>query len=116
MGERRVVTFEYTLIRDVNDSLQQARHLAALLRGFPCKVNLIAFNPFDATQYARPNDERVRGFQTELMNAGLSTMVRATRGDEIGAACGQLVGDFEDRTRRRSRYIARQRAENAHVA
>lgn len=116
MGEHRVVTFEYTLIRDVNDSIEQARRLAVLLRGNPCKVNLIAFNPFRGTTYTRPEADRVRAFQTQLVNAGLVAMLRVTRGDEIDAACGQLVGEFEDRTRRRSRYIARQRAENARVA
>lgn len=113
LGERRAVTFEYTLIANVNDSIEQARHLAVLLRRIDCKVNLIAFNPFAGTRYQRPGDEVLRAFQTHLTNAGLNAMLRATRGDDIGAACGQLVGEFEDRTRRRARYIARQQAESA---
>lgn len=115
LGERRVVTFEYTLIAGVNDSIDHARQVAALLRGIPCKINLIAFNAFPGTDYVRPKGEVVRAFQTYLMNAGYATMLRATRGDDIWAACGQLVGEFEDRTRRRARYIARQRAESANV-
>lgn len=116
IGQRRVVTFEYTLMRGVNDSLAHAKRVAALLRDLPCKVNLIPFNAFPGAAYERPTDETIRRFQTHLMNAGYATMLRATRGDDIDAACGQLVGAFEDRTRRRSRYIARQRAEKANVA
>ena len=107
LGERRSVTFEYTLLDGVNDQLSQARDLARLLRAFPCKINLIPFNPFPGSSYDRPAMERVRAFQTVLMQSGYATMLRTTRGDDIDAACGQLVGRFADRTRRRERHLAR---------
>jgi len=111
LGERRSLTMEYTLLRGVNDSLEHARALARLLRGLRCKINLIPFNPFPASGYERPDDRAVRNFQTYLMNAGYATMLRTTRGDDINAACGQLVGRVQDRTRRQARYIARRKAQ-----
>ena len=111
LGERRSLTMEYTLLAGVNDSLDDARALARLLRDVRCKINLIPFNPFPDSGYERPDESRVRAFQTLLMNAGYATMLRTTRGDDIDAACGQLVGEVQDRTRRRERYIARRRAE-----
>ncbi len=111
LGERRSLTMEYTLLAGVNDSLEHARELADLLRDVRCKINLIPFNPFPASGYERPDAERVRAFQTYLMNAGYATMLRTTRGEDIDAACGQLVGEVQDRTRRQARYIARQKAE-----
>ena len=112
LGERRNVTMEYTLIEGVNDSLADARDLARLLTGLRAKVNLIPFNPFpeDRNGYRRPNPARIAKFQTCLLNAGVSAMLRTTRGDEIGAACGQLTGTVHDRTRRRIRYLAREAA------
>ena len=114
VGDRRAVTFEYTLIEGVNDRLADARDLVALLDGWRCKVNLIPFNPFPQNApafqngglpaYKRPNTARVRRFQTALQGGGLATMLRTTRGDDIAAACGQLTGSFPDRTRRRERY------------
>lgn len=109
IGERRVVTFEYTLLRGVNDSLADARALATLLADVPCKINLIPFNPFPHAGYERPDAHSVRAFQTLLMNRGFATMLRTTRGDDIDAACGQLVGNVTDRTRRHERYVARWR-------
>ncbi len=111
LGERRSLTMEYTLLRGVNDSLDHARALARVLRDVRCKINLIPFNPFPGSSYERPDEGAVRDFQTLLMNAGYATMLRTTRGDDIDAACGQLVGQVEDRTRRRERYIARSKAE-----
>ncbi len=107
LGERRALTVEYTLIKGVNDSLAQARALARLLRGLRCKINLIPFNPFPASGFERPDARAVRAFQTALLDAGYATMLRTTRGDDIGAACGQLTGAVNDRTRRQSRYLAR---------
>jgi len=109
LGERRAVTIEYTLIEGVNDSLQDAKDLARLLSGLRCKVNLIPFNPYpgDPNGYRRPAAARIARFQKCLLEAGHAAMLRTTRGDDIGAACGQLTGDFADRTRRRERYIAR---------
>lgn len=111
LGERRNVTMEYTLIEGVNDSVADARELAHLLTGLRAKVNLIPFNPFpeDRNGYRRPGPARVAKFQTGLLNAGVAAMLRTTRGEEIGAACGQLTGTVHDRTRRRIRYLARER-------
>ena len=113
LGPHRSVTIEYTLLKGVNDTLDHARELAALLRDLRCKINLIPFNPFPASGYERPDMDGVRAFQTLLLNAGYATMLRTTRGDDIQAACGQLVGQVEDRTRRQARYIARVQAEAA---
>lgn len=110
LGERRSLTMEYTLLKGVNDTLAHARALARLLKDVRCKINLIPFNPFPASGYERPDEASIRDFQTCLMNAGYATMRRATRGDDIDAACGQLVGQVQDRTRRQERYIARLQA------
>ncbi len=107
LGERRVLTMEYTLLRGINDSLGHARELAGLLRPVRCKVNLIPFNPFPASAYERPDEGAVRVFQKHLMDAGLPAMLRTTRGDDIEAACGQLTGLVTDRTHRQARYLAR---------
>jgi len=108
VGDRRPITFEYTLIEGVNDTLADARDLVALLRDWRCMVNLIPFNPFPVAgglpSYRRPSATRVAAFQRALLDAGIKTMLRTTRGDDIAAACGQLTGDFHDRTRRRARY------------
>ncbi len=110
LGEHRSITIEYTLLRGVNDSLEQARELARLLRGLRCKINLIPFNPFPASGYERPDENVVRAFQTVLLDAGYAAMLRTTRGEDISAACGQLVGAVADRTRRQARYLARVKA------
>lgn len=109
LGDWRSVTIEYTLIDGVNDSLEQAEALAKLLEDLRerSKINLIPFNPFPGSGYRRPTEARVRAFQTHLLKRGFATMLRTTRGEDIDAACGQLAGNFEDRTRRRERYIAR---------
>lgn len=109
LSDRRIVTFEYTLIDGVNDSDAIARDLAKLLRDFRCKVNLISFNPIALASFRRPSMESVRRFQRTLVDNGLMVTYRTTRGSDIDAACGQLVGQFADRTRRRSRYSAMQR-------
>ncbi len=108
LGARRTITIEYTLIDGVNDGLAHADDLARLLRGLRCKINLIPFNPFpdDARGYRRSPARRVAAFQGRLLNAGYTAMLRATRGDDIAAACGQLTGSVRDRTRRRQRYLA----------
>lgn len=102
----RVVTVEYTLIKGVNDRVEQARELAALLRDLPCKINLIPFNTFAQSQYQRPSGNAVSRFWQVLVDAGYIVTVRTTRGDDISAACGQLVGEVVDRTRRSERYRA----------
>jgi 23S rRNA (adenine2503-C2)-methyltransferase len=103
---KRVVTVEYTLISEVNDRPEHAHELAALLRDYPCKINLIPFNPFDASDYRRPSRNAVSRFWNILTEAGLRVTVRSTRGDDIDAACGQLVGRVDDRTRRSERHRA----------
>jgi len=105
LGERRSITIEYTLLRGVNDSTDDAEALAQVLRGLRCKVNLIPFNPFPGSPYERPSGNSVRRFQNRMQAAGYTTVCRATRGDDIDAACGQLVGQVADRTRRQQRYI-----------
>jgi 23S rRNA (adenine2503-C2)-methyltransferase len=87
---RRRITFEYVLIAGLNDSDGDAKRLASLLRGIPSKINLIPLNEFDGCALKRPADERVKEFQDMLANAGLTAMVRESRGRDILAACGQL--------------------------
>ncbi len=101
-GQRkRSITFEYTLLDGVNDSDDHARRLVKLLRRVPSKLNLIPFNPFPGTRYRCSSPERIDSFQNIVRQGGLIATVRKTRGDDIDAACGQLAGDFRDRTRRR---------------
>ncbi|MCH7741169.1 MAG: 23S rRNA (adenine(2503)-C(2))-methyltransferase RlmN [Proteobacteria bacterium] len=104
LGEKRTITVEYILIDKVNDQAEHALQLIELLRDFPCKINLIPFNPFPGTTYKTPKRQAVRAFQDKLVDAGYATMVRTTRGQDIQAACGQLVGEVADRTRRQERY------------
>lgn len=104
--KKRVVTIEYTLIAGVNDQPQQAVELAQLLKDFPCKINLIPFNTFAQSNYERPSGNAVSRFWQVLVDAGHIVTVRTTRGDDIDAACGQLVGEVVDRTRRSERYRA----------
>ncbi len=101
-GSQRV-TFEYVLLKDVNDTPAQARHLAALLGDIPAKVNLIPFNPYPGVPYRRSDPGVIERFRDVLLGRGLVTMTRRPRGDDIDAACGQLAGDFTDRTRRSER-------------
>jgi 23S rRNA (adenine2503-C2)-methyltransferase len=106
------VTFEYTLMKGVNDQPEHARGLVQLMREFDrrvqmkdaAKVNLIPFNPFPGTRYERPGDDAIRAFQKQLNNAGMIAPVRRTRGDDIDAACGQLKGQVMDRTRRQADF------------
>lgn len=110
LGERRKLVIEYTLMRGVNDQREHAVALARLLKDVRCKINLIPFNPFPASGYETPEQKDIYDFQTYLMNKGYTTMLRTTRGDDIGAACGQLVGKVRDRTKRQARYLARVKA------
>jgi len=106
----RVVTIEYTLIEGVNDSVEQARELAELLRTLPCKINLIPFNPFPLSDYRRPGKAAISRFWKVLADAGYVATVRTPRGDDIDAACGQLVGQVADRTQRSRRHRERAQA------
>jgi len=112
LPDRRVPVIEYTLIKGVNDHRQHARELAELLRTFPCKINLIPFNPFALSDYRRPSASAISNFRQILQQAGYTVTVRTTRADDIGAACGQLVGEVADLTRRHDRHI-RKSAEKA---
>ena len=102
-SDKRVTTIEYILIEDVNDSLELAEELCELLRQLPCKVNLIPFNSFSESEYKTPSGNRVRRFQKYLQDNGYVTTIRSTRGDDIMAACGQLVGQVNDKTRKKER-------------
>lgn len=104
LPDKRVPVIEYTLIAGVNDQPQQARELARLLKDFPCKINLIPFNPFAQSAYKRPSARAVGEFRRLLQEAGYTVTVRTTRAEDIGAACGQLVGEVADQTRRSARY------------
>lgn len=97
---QRTVTFQYTLIDGVNDDPALAHSLARLLRDIPCKINLIPFNPFGVSEYRRPSNKKIRTFQQLLKDAGYVATVRSTRGNDIAAACGRLVGRVRDRSAR----------------
>jgi 23S rRNA (adenine2503-C2)-methyltransferase len=103
---RDSITFEYVMLEGVNDREADARALLGLLGEVSCKVNLIPFNPFPNSGYRRPSPDRIRRFAEPLQAAGVVTTTRKTRGDHIDAACGQLAGKVDDRTRRSLR-IAR---------
>ena len=105
LPDRRKATIEYTIIKDINDSVEQAKQLAEILKNTPCKINLIPFNPFPNSGYERPSNNRTYRFRDLLHERGFIVTIRSTRGDDIDAACGQLVGRVEDRTRRQQKYI-----------
>ena len=100
---RDFITFEYCMLDGVNDSDEHARELIALVKDgsnpVPCKFNLIPFNPFPESGLARSNNVRIKAFAQILIDAGIVTTIRKTRGDDIDAACGQLAGEVQDRTR-----------------
>lgn len=102
---RRKVTVEYVMLDGVNDRPEHARELARLMRDFPAKINLIPFNPFPEAGYRRSSDRAIGAFGDILSKAGLIVTTRRTRGDDIDAACGQLVGQVDDRSRRRERHM-----------
>lgn len=96
----RFITFEYVMLRGVNDSLAHADQLVELLKARPAKVNLIPFNPFSGTEFKRSSADTIRHFQNRLRQQGLVATTRKTRGDDIAAACGQLAGKVSDRVRK----------------
>ena len=100
---RDFITFEYVLLDGVNDSDAHARELVALVRDVPCKFNLIPFNPFPDSGLGRSPAGRIRAFAQILQDAGIVATTRKTRGEDIDAACGQLAGEVQDRTRRQAR-------------
>jgi len=101
---KRVVTFEYVMLKGVNDQPEHAAALIKLLRNVPAKVNLIPFNPFPMTQYERSSQAAIDAFRDQLVSKGINTITRKTRGDDIDAACGQLAGSVKDRTSRSRRW------------
>jgi 23S rRNA (adenine2503-C2)-methyltransferase len=103
VAPRDFITFEYVMLAGINDSDAQADELVALVRDVPCKFNLIPFNAFPEAGLTRSPPQRVREFAQRLVDAGFITTVRRTRGDDIDAACGQLAGEVQDRTRRTER-------------
>jgi 23S rRNA (adenine2503-C2)-methyltransferase len=103
VAPRDFVTFEYVMLHGVNDSVEQAKRLVALVKGVSCKFNLIPFNPFPDSGFERSSPERIGAFRDVLMQAGLVTTTRKTRGDDIDGACGQLAGQVQDRTQRKAR-------------
>ena len=103
-----MITFEYVLLSGVNDATDDARQLARLLKGFPAKVNLIIFNPFPGAEYTRASMETTDKFRDILVESGIITITRKTRGDDIDAACGQLVGRVQARARNRNKGSSKQ--------
>jgi len=101
---RSRITFEYVLLDGVNDSDRHAQELVNLVKGIPTLVNLIPFNPFEGSGYRTSPAKRVDRFNRILANAGITTVIRRTRGDDIDAACGQLVGKIADKSRRYRRF------------
>ena len=110
---RRKVTVEYTLMDQVNDRASHAIELSRVLRELPCKINLIPFNPFPGTEFRRVSDVAMNRFRDILHREGYTVTVRTTRGDDIAAACGQLAGLVNDKTRRQARYKAKLSAQQA---
>ena len=101
---RRRITFEYVMLKGVNDSKQHAVDLVNVLKDVPSKVNLIPFNPFDGAEYLCSSKTAIDRFRNILTDAGIVTVTRKTRGDDIAAACGQLAGKVQDRTRRQEKF------------
>ena len=102
---RDFITFEYVMLDGINDSDAHARELVALVRDVPCKFNLIPFNPFPNSGFDRSPAPRIKRFAEILIDAGIVTTTRKTRGDDVDAACGQLAGQVTDKTRRTTRII-----------
>ncbi|MGZ8209863.1 MAG: 23S rRNA (adenine(2503)-C(2))-methyltransferase RlmN, partial [Burkholderiales bacterium] len=104
---RDFVTFEYVMLDGVNDSVAHAHELVRAVEGVPCKLNLIPFNPFPGSGFVRSPADAIARFRDVLVDKGITTTIRKTRGDDIDAACGQLAGVVQDRTRRGARRAAR---------
>ena len=113
---RTTITFEYTMLKGINDHPEHARQLVKLMRKVPSKVNLIPFNTFTGTRFERSDESVIRAFQKILLDSDVLTMVRRTRGDDIDAACGQLKGQVLDRTRRSAEFQRRIEAGARHAA
>ena len=101
-SKRHTITIEYILIDGVNDSIEHAKELVKVLKGVSCKINLIPFNPFDCSNYSRSPDNTIQSFKDFLIQKGMITTLRVTRGDAIDGACGQLVGKLSKSIRGKS--------------
>lgn len=101
---RDFITFEYIMLKEINDAPEHARQLVELVKDVPCKFNLIPFNPFTNSGFERSTNERIRIFREILQEAGFVVTVRKTRGDDIDAACGQLAGKVKDKTQRQQKW------------
>ena len=112
-GPRKYITFEYVMLEGINDSVQDARQLVKLLKDVPSKINLIPFNPFPNSNYLCSPREVISRFKDVLYKAGIVTTIRKTRGEDIDAACGQLVGKVKDKSRR---YLKLQKMGDTYVA
>jgi 23S rRNA (adenine2503-C2)-methyltransferase len=108
VAPRDFITFEYVMLAGVNDKPEHARQLVELARAVPCKFNLIPFNPFPDSGYAKSKAESMRIFRDILQHAGYVTTTRKTRGDDIDAACGQLAGQVADKTGRVMKRISKE--------
>lgn len=97
MKKRQRIMFEYTMLEGINDSDQNAEELAALLRGIPCKINLLSVNETEETKYRSPGRDRILRFQEILRKQGYTVFIRQSRGGDISAACGQLAGIIKPR-------------------
>ena len=94
-SKRKTITIEYILIDGINDSIEHAKDLVKILKGLPCKINLIPFNPFEGCDYMRSKEDTIKVFKNFLVKKGFITTLRITRGDAIDGACGQLVGNLK---------------------
>ena len=94
-SKRKTITIEYILIDGINDSIEHAKDLVKILKGLPCKINLIPFNPFEGSDYMRSKEDTIKVFKNFLVKKGFITTLRITRGDAIDGACGQLVGNLK---------------------
>ena len=113
---RDFITFEYCMLDGVNDTLDHAAELIALVADLPCKFNLIPFNPFPESGLYRSKDDQIELFSNALSQAGFVVTIRKTRGDDIDAACGQLAGDIRDRTRLGQRLASANGANSGKLA
>ncbi len=104
-NRRESITFEYVMLDHINDSIEQARQLAKLLKNIRAKINLIPFNPFEQSGYRRSSQKAIDQFGQVLMERGLTVITRRPRGEDIAAACGQLAGKVTDRVRRETHFI-----------
>jgi 23S rRNA (adenine2503-C2)-methyltransferase len=101
---RRRITFEYVMLKGINDSLEHARELVKVLKSIPCKLNLIPFNPYPQAIYECSDRKTIDQFREYVVSKGIVTVTRKTRGEDIDAACGQLVGRVKDKSRRSQKY------------